>query len=472
MSTDRGHSRFLPAWVFVAAYAVLLLCVPTRLIVGPIGAPGTPANLLAIAGLLWWSCSMVGGLGTVRGPTLPRLAFGLLAATVLLSYAMGNLRGWSQPADIHQRSDRLWEEANVAQVTDIISSAADRGLLAFAGWAGVYLLASEGMRSWAQLERLVDWIVRAAAVVAALAVLQYFTGMNVAAYLRIPGLVGITDFGNALSRSELNRVVVTSAHPIELGVVMAALLPLALHRALREPRAPWPWLPVALTGVAALMSVSRSAIVVAGVAFVVLFVGWPMKRRLVAVVLSVPLALALRAALPGLLGTIRSLFTGLEGDPSVTGRTDDYPLVFRLIEQRPLHGQGLFTFVPMVYRTVDNQILVLLLEVGVVGTAAFVLLFLVSQLSAWAPRLRRLDAQKQHLGLTISASLAGIVTSFLTFDALSFRQAAGLTFLLLGMAGAVYHLTRVTASASPPSRAAAAAGAGQSRVPAPERSPS
>lgn len=460
MNGDRRHGHFLPAWGFVATYAVLLLCVPTRLIVGPIGAPGTPANLLAIAGLLWWTCSMVGGLGQVRGFTPMRLAFVTFVAAALLSYAAGHLRGWSQPADIHQRTDRLWEAADVAQVTDIVSSASDRGLLALAGWAGVLLLTSEGIRTWAQLEKLIDWIVRAAAVVAAMAVTQYFTGINVASYLRIPGLVGLIDFGHALSRSDLNRVVATSAHPIELGVVMAALLPLALHRALRNPRRPAPWVPVALVGVAALMSVSRSAIVVGGIAFIVLIIGWPTRLRIIAAVAAVPLALALRVALPGLLGTIRSLFTGLQGDPSVTGRTDDYPLVFRLIELRPVHGQGLFTFVPMVYRTVDNQMLVMLLELGVLGTAAFVVLFVTSQVAAWAPRRLGLDRQKQHLGLAVSASLAGIVTSFVTFDALSFRQVAGLTFLLMGLAGAVHHLARISATASPTSTPAAAADAG------------
>lgn len=467
MTATTRAGGFFPAWWFAAFYVVLLLCVPTRLVVGPFGAPGTPANLLAVAGLLWWICAVAGGLVPVKGLTPMRLAVGVFVAAVLTSYVAGQISGWSQPANIHQRTDRLWQAANVTQVTETVSSAADRGLLALAGWVGIMLITAEGIRSWHELDRLIGWIVGAGTVVASMGIVQYFTGLNLAVYLSVPGLQSLTDFGNALSRSDLNRIVSTSAHPIELGVAMASLTPLALHRSLHS-RTLMAWIPTMLIGVAALMSVSRSAVVVAGVAFVVIFVGWPMRWRLQSLLALPVLALAGRAALPGLLGSIRSLFTGLADDPSITGRTDDYPLVFGLIGDRPLFGQGLFTFVPTIYRTVDNQGLVMLLELGVIGTVAFAWLFLTGQYMAWAPRLLRAEPRQEHLGLVISASLAGIVASYVTFDALSFRQVAGLTFLYLGLSGAVWFLTTsgATATTSPESARDPAAAALQ-REPGP-----
>ena len=431
----------IPAWRFTAMYAVLLLCIPTRLIVGPIGAPGTPANLFAMVGLVWWICSIAGGLNPRRGITPTRLSFGLFTAAVLISYAAGQIQGWYQPADIHQRSDRLWQAANVAQVTETIGSAADRGLLAWAGWAGIVLLTAEGIRSWRELEKVISWVVGAGTFMATIGVIQYFTRWNIAGLLQIPGLTALTDFGNALSRSTLNRIVSTSAHPIELGVVMATILPLALHRSLHSDRKST-WIPTLLIGLAALMSVSRSAIVVAAVALVILFLGWPMRWRLIALAL-VPVAGVLGPiALPGLLGTLRSLFTGIEHDPSITGRTDDYELVFRMFSERPLFGQGLFTWVPMVYRTIDNQALVLLLELGIVGLAAFAWLILSGLIQALAPLRTGGSAQQRHLGLAVAAALIGITTSYVTFDAMGFRQVAGLTFLMLGLAGAVWHISQ------------------------------
>lgn len=447
MSETGGSRGLLPAHWFASAYVVMLLCIPTRLIVGPIGAPGTPANLFAIAVLLWWICATFAGLGQVRGYTPLRGAFGAFVALVMISYASGNLYGWSQPADIHQRSDRLWEQANVNEVTETLVSAGDRGLLALAGWAGILLITSEGVRTWDELDHVIKWVVRAASVVAAMGIVQYFTGMNVAGLIRIPGLQGLQEFGNALSRSELNRIVSTSAHPIELGVMMSSTLPLALHRSLHAGKRLSAWIPTGLIGVAALMSVSRSAIVVAGIAVAILFIGWPWKRKLLMLAVAPVLAVASRAALPGLLGTIRSLFTGLDSDPSIQGRTDDYPLVFGMIENHPLFGQGLFTWVPMVYRTIDNQMLMMLLELGFVGTVTFVLLVLCGAVIAFTPWRTHGTAEQKHLGLAVAASLLGIVASYFTFDAFGFRQVAGLTFFYIGLCGAVWWLSTASGPA-------------------------
>lgn len=430
---------FVTAATFVCCYVILLLCIPTRLIVGPIGAPGTPANLFAIVGLIWWSCAVVGGLLIRRGLSPTRICLGLFVASVLASYAAGHTLGWYQPADIHQVTDRLWRAADLAQVTSVVSSAADRGMLNIAGWVGIALVTADGIRSWRELDRVVTVLVGAGTFVASLGIIQYFTGLNLAAFLNVPGLTALTDFGNALSRSDLNRIVATSAHPIELGVVMSSVLPLALHRSLHGRRW-WAWVPTVLIATASLMSVSRSAVVVAAVALFILFVSWPWRWRLWAIVILPFAAVLGRAALPGLLGTVRSLFTGLEHDPSIAGRTADYELVFRLVAERPLLGQGMSTFVPSVYRTIDNQALGILLQLGVLGATAFVALVVTSVVVAWRPRWRGMSSERAHLGVAVSASLAAIITSYATFDAWGFRHVAGLSFLFIGLAGAVWHL--------------------------------
>ena len=51
----RDGSMHIPAVFFISVYAFLLLCIPSQLIIRPIGSPGTPANLWGIFCLLWWS---------------------------------------------------------------------------------------------------------------------------------------------------------------------------------------------------------------------------------------------------------------------------------------------------------------------------------------------------------------------------------------------------------------------------------
>ncbi|NLE97160.1 MAG: O-antigen ligase family protein, partial [Propionibacterium sp.] len=144
-----------------------------------------------------------------------------------------------------------------------------------------------------------------------------------------------------------------------------------------------------------------------------------------------------------------SLFRGLSADPSIQGRTDDYPLVLRAVQENPLFGQGLYTWVPMVYRTIDNQVLMMLIELGVIGTFAIGCLVLTGFVLALSPWRRHGSSEQRHLGLAIAAALLGIVSSYATFDAFGFRQVAGLTFLYIGLSGAVWWVSRAPAPPQP-----------------------
>jgi polysaccharide biosynthesis protein PslJ len=437
----------VPAMVVPIVYSGLLLVIPSRLAIRQIGAPGTPANIFAIIALVLWLCFMTGGLHSRRGWSLTRTTLAMLVVAVLVSYVSGNLVGWYQPADIHQSSDRLWRSVSPEQLNAVLDSAGNRGLLALAGWAGIVLLTAEGTRSWRDLERIVAWLVGFATVVAALGVFQYFTGVNVAGWFRLPGLSMLME-QNTFTRSILNRVVVTAAHPIELGVVMAGILPLALHRGLHTGRV-IPWTQAAIIFLVCLMSVSRSAIVVMGVATVILLAGWPTRWRLWALILAPIAAVAVRAAFPGLLGTIRALFTNLANDPSIAGRTTDYEIVMRTIHARPMFGQGLYTWVPFYFRTIDNQALMFALEIGLVGTAVFVVLVVAHLAGCLMSRSRATDPRASHLALAIAAGLSGLLTSYVTFDAISFLMVSGVTFLFVGLAGATWNLARHEGQALP-----------------------
>ncbi len=429
-------------------YGGLLLAVPSQLIVRQLGSPGTPSNLWAVALLLWWVCATLGGLNTI-GPSPVRVGVGVLTLSILASYAAGSASGWWAPLTARERTSDVFSlvTPTVDAIAGAMNEAAFRGLISFAGWMGIVLLAADGLRTWRQLDVLVAWLAWLAALVAGIGVFQFFTGFNLAGLIKIPGLVANSQVGGTVERSVLNRVSSTAVHPIEFGVVMAALFPLALHYAIHTRTTRWAWLPAILTGASIPMSVSRSAIVVAATAFILLMVGWPSRRRVQAVVILPLATVAMRVLIPGLVGTIRSLFTNFFNDPSVSGRTGDYGVVFSLYADHPWFGRGLFTFIPRYYRILDNQYLNNLVELGAVGLCAVLLFFLIGYFSARGARRRTVDEEHRHLALAISASIAGIAVGYVTFDAWAFPMAAGVTFLLIGMAGAAWNISVAEAGA-------------------------
>jgi O-antigen ligase len=443
----RARGSALPAVIFVVGYAGLRLCIPSQLVLRPLGAAGSPASLWGICALVWWVVTTVGGKNPVRGLTGIRLGFGALTLAVLTAYAAGNLTGWYAPPSIRQATDEFWTllPATVLEITDTMISAADRGLMSFAGWLGILLITADGLRSRNDLERLTTWLVRFGAFVALLGIVQYFTEIDIAGLFRIPGLSANSEFGEVVSRSVVNRVSSTATHPIELGVAMAALFPLALHHSLHargDGRSLRAWIPTALIGAVIPMSVSRSGILVAGVACLVLFLGWPRGWRVRALIVLPFAAVAMRLLAPGLLGTIRSLFANLDADPSVSGRTDDYAVVLQLYAENAIFGRGLFTFVPRYYRILDNQLLMILIELGVVGLIVTVFAVGTAFFGALGARRRTRDPLLRHLCLAIAASISGLVASYATFDAWGFPITAGLSFLLFGMAGCAVNLAR------------------------------
>ena len=70
--------------------------------------------------------------------------------------------------------------------------------------------------------------------------------------------------------------------------------------------------------------------------------------------------------MPGVLGTITNLFTGISSDSSVASRTGSYDVASMFISRSPLLGRGFGTFLPK-YWILDNGYLGLLIEGGALG---------------------------------------------------------------------------------------------------------
>lgn len=431
--TARWGQRSQPvdALGLLAVYVVILLAVPSRLIFQPLGAAGTPAQLIGIGLLAIWLLSRLLPRRPVDDDIGP-------VKWLLLAFVLTSLLGYAVGAGL----PRMPEEVR----------SADRALLTLAGWAGVTLAVSDGLVSRQRLDRLLKVLAVGATGIAVLGMVQFFLGIDIAQWFTIPGLSPNHSFGGLVQRSSFRRVSGTTVHPIEFGVVLSAVLPLLVHYAIHSRpavRARW-WMATGIVAVALPMSVARTAILGAGVAVLVAFWGWPrpVRRRLL---LLAPVGfVGMQVMVPGLLGTIKSLFLNATTDPSTTGRTADYAAVWYYFTQQPVIGRGLGTFIPSLYRTLDNQYLGTLVETGLVGLLSLLALLAGSILVALTLRRRLTDPVDRSLALALAAGVAVPLVSFVTFDGLSFPMAAGITFLLLGAVASLWRLERLSRAAPVP----------------------
>src|SRR5690606_19630062 len=131
--------------------------------------------------------------------------------------------------------------------------------------------------------------------------------------LHLPLLTWTQDLAVGIERGSLQRIVGTASHPIEYGVVLAMVLPFALHLAITDHRghaARW-WAASAFIGAAALYSLSRSAAIGLAVTVVATVASLPSSRLRQRFVLGLACSAAVVAAVsPSILRTTRGLFLG------------------------------------------------------------------------------------------------------------------------------------------------------------------
>ena len=423
-----GPTPGFDATSLLTVYIVLLVAIPSKLVIAPLGGAGTPAQIIGLLSAFWYLWARVqrpqsqdSGRQPVMNATL------LFTATVCASYVAAMVRPISQ-----------------GEV-----STADLGLVSLIGWVGIVFVASDGIVS---IERLLVLLRRVAAMGGALAtlgIIQFFSGEALTNFIDIPGLSINTAFSGVAAREGFTRPAGTAVHPIEFGVVLVAILPIALACAMTMRDRTWirRWFPVIAIGIAIPLSISRSAIVGTVVCLAVLLPAWPKAaRRWMYVAIVVMLAIFF-TTIPGFLGTLTGLFTGIGSDTSAASRTGSYAIAWEFIQRSPVIGRGFSTFLPS-YWILDNQYLGLVIETGIVGLLTWIGLLLTGFFSALrAARGRTGDPGMRQVGHALAAAIAAIAICNALYDLLAFPMSAGILFLMLGLSGALLRLTRERSTA-------------------------
>jgi O-antigen ligase len=410
--------RGVDAVTMLTVYLVLLLAIPSGVAISVLGTLGRPSLLWGLVLLVWWAVFRLQLSVPARVSQPVRFAFVVLLVLVLVSFAVAMLRG--QPDD--------QESPAVTAVIRMLS------------WAGVLLVAIDGIRTMPDLARMARHIVIGAGFLAALGLAQFLTGQAMVDFFgSIPGL---TTAGGLGERDGLIRSSGTAIHPLEYATALNAALPLVIAAALtRGFRAPNParnlgwWLPVLLIVLSSLVAVSRSAIIGLAVAVIAMIPAMPARYRAGIIGAGAAVAAVIFALSPGLLSTTFRLFSGAAQDPSTLSRTRALERIPEFMSTSPLVGSGFGIFLPRYY-IFDNQWVLMAIEVGILGLIAFAAFFVTGIWSALQSQRSTMPDLRQ-LGYALAASMFTVAILFAFFDGLSFPIAGGMLFLVAGMCGAV-----------------------------------
>ncbi|MER6072927.1 O-antigen ligase family protein [Streptomyces sp. NPDC001817] len=416
--TPRGPlGRRVDATAVLTVYLALAFFIPSNLALPALGGVGTPANVFALLGLLWYLATWLGGrILPAPGTRLARLTMCVLGLAVLAAYVADAMR-----------------ESSHEEVLG-----ADRGLIGFLVWVSLVVLTSAGVQERGRLDVLMRRMVVMGSVVAAIGFYDFFAATNIADSIHIPGLQTSVAQVSVMDRGAFTRPRATTAQPLEFAGMLAILLPFAIQQALdpvrRHLHALRRWGPVLLMAGALPLSVSRTSIIGLLLVALVMVPRWKPARRWAAIGLMTASVAVFKVLVPGLIGTITGLFASFlsNSDSSTQARTVKYSAIVPYLKERPWFGRGFGTFTPDLYFFTDNQYMLALAEMGALGLVALLLLFVTGiHHGGGIRRLARTESDRELGQAFFASSLVALVISA-TFDSLSFPMFAGMFFLLLG----------------------------------------
>jgi hypothetical protein len=164
---SRRRPPRLDAAVVIGAMICLLLLIPARLIVPGTTELGRPALVLCLLMFFWWvQVRLTSQHLVLMGPQPLRWALLVFSIAMLVSYAIGQLRG----------------------LTALEANGADSFMLFTGAFAGVVLMTADGISNWVRLQLVIKLLVWCGAFVGLVGLLQYVLKFDVTEYLDIPGL--------------------------------------------------------------------------------------------------------------------------------------------------------------------------------------------------------------------------------------------------------------------------------------------
>jgi hypothetical protein len=252
----------------------------------------------------------------------------------------------------------------------------------------------------------------------------------------MPGTVGFP--GDMYGRDIIGRLTVygPTGHPLELATMLGVITPFALvgFMAATERRRRYLFAVALALCLCGALVTSRKTSVIAPVAGIVLVLAYRPRMIRKLIPLGITMAILVHGIAPGTIGTMifqlsPSNFGAVR---STQDRTSDYDGIRPDVVKHLVLGRGFQSYDGYKYRILDNQILGLVIGVGLLGLVAYLWIG-AAILSCTHRMIRGPDVLRARYALASAASVGVVGVASLLFDTLSFPHVPYLMFFIAGL---------------------------------------
>jgi O-antigen ligase/polysaccharide polymerase Wzy-like membrane protein len=258
------------------------------------------------------------------------------------------------------------------------------------------------------------------------------------------GADGVDEIGRRL-------IVGPTEHGLEVVSMLSMALPIAIVGLMQDTRTRnrvLYGLAICLL-VGASLSTYRKSAILAPISACLVLAYFRRRELLKLAPFGLVLLIAIPVLSPNALGSvIDQLKPNRLGVSTVSDRVSDYDAIRPDILSHPVFGRGYGSYDHNSYRILDNDMLTRLVESGIAGLIAFVLI-VVTIIATAAPVIRSRDPARAPPALAIAAGAAPFLVLSALFDIMSFPHAP---YVLLTLAGLLAVIVRSERSQPAPAR--------------------
>lgn len=411
------RTPWLLGFLFVLSSVIPGYLVPA----GPLKSNGSPAKLIAIMcfGLAVLGFVLVRRTRTTRVVQPGVILILLFFLLQLLVYGVGMIN----PGDA------------------ILQASKTRAILNLLANVGLVLFILVRIKTSRQRTFLLGCLAIGLAYNCTAGLLQSMTHIDLRFYLQPPGFVFNTDELDLAIRGGVKRVLGTTLHPIEFSLVAAVTVPLAIYFAGNAAKR-WTRVGAMFLCVLALISmpaaVSRTGVI--GIAVALFVYMWYFNVRQIATALAVGTAMLVSYAMiaPSVTTALWATITGAREDDSIAERISDYAQVSRTFREHPLFGLGLGGAPPAEYGVLDNEWLQALVQGGLLGVTAMLVIALGGILGFAAALRSAATSAERNQAYALGSMFMGVLVCSYFFDLFSFVQAARILFISFALMWSTY----------------------------------